>query len=231
MPPPSVIIKSEVKKEEPGEVNGKENEEEDDDSDRPFSKMTMRLRRNISNPQCVSWQKEIVKQPRRPVITVHCALNSLDFLMQKSDLFCHIPCVQCLYFKDWALLLFSRRWTRLCVECVAEERMMRSCCSAMAARIITTPTVYYLPWLIFLKETGDAPSASQRWGQRFYCTFIVEDILLDLNVYLLISAHLRSVRNPQRLSALSKPHESILFRVLGKWRMLSKQIISTCPSM
>lgn len=54
MPPPSVIIKSEVKKEEPGEVNGKENEEEEDDSDRPFSKMTMRLRRNISNPQCVS---------------------------------------------------------------------------------------------------------------------------------------------------------------------------------
>lgn len=48
-------MKSEVKKEEPGEENGKENEEEEeDDSDRPFSKMTMRLRRNISNPQCVS---------------------------------------------------------------------------------------------------------------------------------------------------------------------------------
>lgn len=53
-PPPSVIMKSEVKKEEPGEENGKENEEEEDDSDKPFSKMTMRLRRNISNPQCVS---------------------------------------------------------------------------------------------------------------------------------------------------------------------------------
>uniref|UniRef100_H2RKM7 [histone H3]-trimethyl-L-lysine(4) demethylase n=1 Tax=Takifugu rubripes TaxID=31033 RepID=H2RKM7_TAKRU len=54
LPPPSVIMKSEVKKEEPGEENGKENEEEEeDDSDRPFSKMTMRLRRNISNPQCV----------------------------------------------------------------------------------------------------------------------------------------------------------------------------------
>lgn len=53
-PPPGVIMKSEVKKEEPGEENGKENEEEEDDSDRPFSKMTMRLRRNISNPQCVS---------------------------------------------------------------------------------------------------------------------------------------------------------------------------------
>lgn len=64
LPPPSVIIKSEVKKEEPGEENGKENEdeEEEDTSDRPFSKMTMRLRRNISNPQCVSWQKGIVKQ-------------------------------------------------------------------------------------------------------------------------------------------------------------------------
>lgn len=57
LPPPSVIIKSEVKKEEPGEENGKENEDEDDEedaSDKPFSKMTMRLRRNISNPQCVS---------------------------------------------------------------------------------------------------------------------------------------------------------------------------------
>lgn len=54
LPPPSVIMKSEVKKEEPGEENGKENEEEEEDSDRPFSKMTMRLRRNISNPQCVS---------------------------------------------------------------------------------------------------------------------------------------------------------------------------------
>ncbi|CAG03939.1 unnamed protein product, partial [Tetraodon nigroviridis] len=56
LPPPSVIIKSEVKKEEPGEENGKENEDEDDEedaSDKPFSKMTMRLRRNISNPQCV----------------------------------------------------------------------------------------------------------------------------------------------------------------------------------
>lgn len=54
LPPPSVIIKSEVKKEEPGKENGKENEDEEDASDRPFSKMTMRLRRNISNPQCVS---------------------------------------------------------------------------------------------------------------------------------------------------------------------------------
>lgn len=54
-PPPSVIVKSEVKKEEPGQENGKENEEEEDDaSDKPFSKMTMRLRRNINNPQCVS---------------------------------------------------------------------------------------------------------------------------------------------------------------------------------
>lgn len=55
LPPPSVIIKSEVKKEEAGEENGKENEDEEEDaSDKPFSKMTMRLRRNINNPQCVS---------------------------------------------------------------------------------------------------------------------------------------------------------------------------------
>lgn len=53
--PPSVIIKSEVKKEEPGEENGKENEDDEEDaSDKSFSKMTMRLRRNINNPQCVS---------------------------------------------------------------------------------------------------------------------------------------------------------------------------------
>lgn len=55
LPPPSVIVKSEVKKEEPGEENGKEKEEEEDnDSDRPFNKMSMRLRRNMNNPQCVS---------------------------------------------------------------------------------------------------------------------------------------------------------------------------------
>lgn len=54
LPPPGVIMKSEVKKEEPGEENGKENQEEEDDSDKPFNKMTMRLRRNISNPQSVS---------------------------------------------------------------------------------------------------------------------------------------------------------------------------------
>lgn len=50
-PPPSVTVTPEVKKEEPTEEFGKDDE---DDSDRPCTKMTMRLRRNINNPQCVS---------------------------------------------------------------------------------------------------------------------------------------------------------------------------------
>lgn len=52
LPPPSVTVTTEMKKEEPKEEFGKD--EEEDDSDRPCTKMTMRLRRNISNPQCVS---------------------------------------------------------------------------------------------------------------------------------------------------------------------------------
>ncbi|KAI3357490.1 hypothetical protein L3Q82_015907 [Scortum barcoo] len=52
-PPPSVTVKTEVKKEEPEGVDGKDNDEEEDDTDRPCTKMTMRLRRNLNNPQCV----------------------------------------------------------------------------------------------------------------------------------------------------------------------------------
>lgn len=53
MPPPSVTVKTEVKTEVKKEevVEKKENDEEEDV---PCTKMTMRLRRNISNPQCVS---------------------------------------------------------------------------------------------------------------------------------------------------------------------------------
>uniref|UniRef100_A0A3Q3JXQ1 [histone H3]-trimethyl-L-lysine(4) demethylase n=1 Tax=Monopterus albus TaxID=43700 RepID=A0A3Q3JXQ1_MONAL len=52
LPPPSITVKTEMKNEELEEVGGKENEEdEDDDTDRPCTKMTMRLRRNINNPQ------------------------------------------------------------------------------------------------------------------------------------------------------------------------------------
>ncbi|XP_053173678.1 lysine-specific demethylase 5C isoform X1 [Scomber japonicus] len=52
MPPPSVTVKTEVKTEVKKEevVEKKENDEEEDV---PCTKMTMRLRRNISNPQCV----------------------------------------------------------------------------------------------------------------------------------------------------------------------------------
>uniref|UniRef100_A0A3B4YQR8 [histone H3]-trimethyl-L-lysine(4) demethylase n=1 Tax=Seriola lalandi dorsalis TaxID=1841481 RepID=A0A3B4YQR8_SERLL len=53
MPPPSVTIKTEVKKEEPEEEDAKDNDEEEDDTNRPCTKMTMRLRRNLNNPQCV----------------------------------------------------------------------------------------------------------------------------------------------------------------------------------
>lgn len=47
MPPLSITVKAEVKKAE--EEDGKAEED-----DTPCTKMTMRLRRNISNPQCVS---------------------------------------------------------------------------------------------------------------------------------------------------------------------------------
>lgn len=51
LPPPSVTVKMAVKKEEPAEENGKGHKEEEDDT--PCTKMTMRLRRNLNNPQCV----------------------------------------------------------------------------------------------------------------------------------------------------------------------------------
>ncbi|CAJ1084669.1 lysine-specific demethylase 5C isoform X3 [Xyrichtys novacula] len=51
-PPPSLTVKTEVKKEEPEGENGKE-KDEGDDKDGPFTKMTMRLRRNLNNQQCV----------------------------------------------------------------------------------------------------------------------------------------------------------------------------------
>lgn len=54
LPPPSITVKTEVKKEEPEEEDGKENDEEEDETDKPCTKMTMRLRRNLNNPQCVS---------------------------------------------------------------------------------------------------------------------------------------------------------------------------------
>lgn len=53
LPPPTITVKTEVKKEEP-EDDGKANDEEQDYKDGPCTKMTMRLRRNINNPQCVS---------------------------------------------------------------------------------------------------------------------------------------------------------------------------------
>ncbi|XP_029974439.1 lysine-specific demethylase 5C isoform X1 [Salarias fasciatus] len=49
MPPLSVT----VKKEEPEEENGKHIDEAEPDPDGPCTKMTMRLRRNLNNPQCV----------------------------------------------------------------------------------------------------------------------------------------------------------------------------------
>lgn len=51
LPPHSVTIKTPVKKEEPDEENGKGIDEGEDG---PCTKMTMRLRRNLNNPQCVS---------------------------------------------------------------------------------------------------------------------------------------------------------------------------------
>lgn len=56
-PPPSSVtvkteVKTEMKKEEPQE-DRKEKDEQEDDADGPCTKMTMRLRRNLNNPQCV----------------------------------------------------------------------------------------------------------------------------------------------------------------------------------
>ncbi|XP_031700179.1 lysine-specific demethylase 5C isoform X2 [Anarrhichthys ocellatus] len=50
-PPPTITVKTEVKKEEPQVEGGKE--EGDNVTDGPCTKMTMRLRRNLGNPQCV----------------------------------------------------------------------------------------------------------------------------------------------------------------------------------
>ncbi|XP_056158165.1 lysine-specific demethylase 5C isoform X2 [Lampris incognitus] len=49
----SVSIKAEVKKEEPERDGEKDVDEEKDDADGPCTKMTMRLRRNLNNPQFV----------------------------------------------------------------------------------------------------------------------------------------------------------------------------------
>ncbi|XP_068602860.1 lysine-specific demethylase 5C [Brachionichthys hirsutus] len=53
LPPPGTRVKTEVKKEEPEEEANKANGAEHDESDTPCTKMTMRLRRNINNPQSV----------------------------------------------------------------------------------------------------------------------------------------------------------------------------------
>lgn len=53
LPPHSVTVKTEVKK-EVEEENGKGHDRKKDDANGPCTKMTMRLRRNLNNPQCVS---------------------------------------------------------------------------------------------------------------------------------------------------------------------------------
>uniref|UniRef100_A0A8C9ZBA7 [histone H3]-trimethyl-L-lysine(4) demethylase n=1 Tax=Sander lucioperca TaxID=283035 RepID=A0A8C9ZBA7_SANLU len=53
LPPPTITVKTEVKKEEPEEEDGKGKVEEEEDTDGPCTKMTMRLRRNLGNSQCV----------------------------------------------------------------------------------------------------------------------------------------------------------------------------------
>uniref|UniRef100_A0A8C7PBV4 [histone H3]-trimethyl-L-lysine(4) demethylase n=1 Tax=Oncorhynchus mykiss TaxID=8022 RepID=A0A8C7PBV4_ONCMY len=55
-PPPDVTVKNKVKKEEDDDDGGDRHDEKDQDdpnSDGPCTKMTMRLRRNLSNPQFV----------------------------------------------------------------------------------------------------------------------------------------------------------------------------------
>lgn len=61
LPPPSITVKTELKKEEPVEGDRKDKDEEEDDTDKPCTKMTMRLRRNLNNPQCVSRPKDAPK--------------------------------------------------------------------------------------------------------------------------------------------------------------------------
>lgn len=69
-PPPTVKVKTEVKKEEPDVAAGKK--EEGGVTDGPCTKMTMRLRRNLGNPQSVS-------RPERSVIPV------ITITLQTSD--------------------------------------------------------------------------------------------------------------------------------------------------
>ncbi|XP_069560397.1 lysine-specific demethylase 5C isoform X1 [Brachyistius frenatus] len=52
-PRQSITVKTAVKKEEPEGQNGKEVEVAEGGTDGPCTKMTMRLRRNLNNPQCV----------------------------------------------------------------------------------------------------------------------------------------------------------------------------------
>ncbi|KAM6925527.1 lysine-specific demethylase 5C isoform 2-T2 [Xenentodon cancila] len=52
LPPQSVTVKTEVKK-EVDEEHGKGNDRKKHDANGPCTKMTMRLRRNLNNPQCV----------------------------------------------------------------------------------------------------------------------------------------------------------------------------------
>lgn len=84
LPPPSVTVKMAVKKEEPVEENGKGHKVEEDDTDGPCTKMTMRLRRNLNNPQCVSGVTDTPLWHFKIVINVtsnylqNCRLYSFD---------------------------------------------------------------------------------------------------------------------------------------------------------
>lgn len=70
LPPSSITVKAElkaeVKKEEVKEEDKKENNEEND-MEGPCTKMTMRLRRNLNNPQCVSRPKDAKKRVKSKV--------------------------------------------------------------------------------------------------------------------------------------------------------------------
>ena len=68
-PPSDVTLKREVK-EEPEEERG-DGKDEDGEGEGPCTKMTMRLRRNINNPQFVS-----SRRLQHPSLHLHCSLQS-----------------------------------------------------------------------------------------------------------------------------------------------------------
>lgn len=93
-------------------------------------------------------------------------------------------------------------------------------------------TYCLLPALTDLpKGNWRCPKCVAEVRTMFLLYFLCKRYCLGFKFIFFLFELFRNVRSPQRLLALNRLHESIPFKVLGKWRMLSKLIISTCQSM